>query len=553
MYKTSLIDKVLKSGETIKINIDELTNGSHQKIEVICDVCDIECSVEYISYIKSGNIGGSYLCRKCRLKKNNLEKYGVENVFQLESVKNKIKIDNIIKYGVENVSQVKEIRNKAENTMIDRFGVRFSLQNKELVDKLKKNNISKYGVENVSQLDSIKKIKSDIWDNFSLDKKGEILEKRGNTNIERYGVECIFMDIIFRNRIMFTNIERYGYYNPSISEEIKNKIRNSNIETLNNKTLSLSKDVVDIHNVLKQLSIKCEICGDISKMDRRLYYKRHEKNTLICIKCNPINRNISGKEIELMHFIRKNYDGIIIDNDRTIISPYEVDVYLPDLNLAFEFNGIYRHSELFRDKEYHSNKTKMSNNKNVQLIHIWEDDWIYRKDIVKSMIINKLHNTRNRIMSRKCEIREINDIDISRDFLNSNHIQGFVGSTSKIGLFYNNELVSLMTFKISVDGVYELNRFCNKINTIVAGGASRLFNYFLKKFECKKIISFSNNSYSNGSLYTKLGFVENKKLKPDYSYIIGDCRIHKFNFRNSNNDNNIKIYDCGKIKFEYNI
>ena len=220
---------------------------------------------------------------------------------------------------------------------------------------------------------------------------------------------------------------------------------------------------------------------------------------------------------------------------------------------AFEFNGIYWHSELFRDKEYHSNKTKMSNNKNVQLIHIWEDDWIYRKDIVKSMIINKLHNTRNRIMSRKCEIREINDIDISRDFLNSNHIQGFVGSTSKIGLFYNNELVSLMTFKISVDGVYELNRFCNKINTIVAGGASRLFNYFLKKFECKKIISFSNNSYSNGSLYTKLGFVENKKLKPDYSYIIGDCRIHKFNFRNSNNDNNIKIYDCGKIKFEYNI
>ena len=83
MYKTSLIDKVLKSGETIKINIDELTNGSHQKIEVICDVCDIECSVEYISYIKSGNIGGSYLFRKCRLKKITLKSTELKMYFNL--------------------------------------------------------------------------------------------------------------------------------------------------------------------------------------------------------------------------------------------------------------------------------------------------------------------------------------------------------------------------------------------------------------------------------------------------------------------------------------
>ena len=254
-----------------------------------------------------------------------------------------------------------------------------------------------------------------------------------------------------------------------------------------------------------------------------------------------------------------------------------MDVYLPELKIAFEFNGLYWHNELNKENNYHLNKTELCEQNGIQLIHIYEDDWIYKQDIVKSMISNKLGKTSNKIFARKCEIKEISDNNLVRLFLDENHIQGFVGSKIKIGLFFNNELVSIMTFgnrrvvmgkKTTNVDEYELLRFCNKINTNVIGGASKLFKYFIKKYNPSEITTYADRSFSRGKLYEKLGFKFVSKTQPNYCYVIGRKKYYRFNFRkniliNEGFDPNkteheimlerkiYRIYDSGNLKFNF--
>jgi len=254
-----------------------------------------------------------------------------------------------------------------------------------------------------------------------------------------------------------------------------------------------------------------------------------------------------------------------------------LDIYLPELKLAFEFNGLWWHNELYKDKNYHLNKTEECEKLGIQLIHIWEDDWIYKQDIVKSIIINKLNKTPNKIFARKTIIKEINDNKLIREFLDKNHIQGFVGSKVKLGLFFENELVSLMTFgnrrvamgkKTTNIDEYELLRFCNKLNTNVIGGASKLFKYFINNYKPKEITTYADRSISQGKLYETLGFISQGKTEPNYYYINNKIRQHRFNFRKdvlvkqgydaNKTEHDImlerkifRIYDSGNLKYSF--
>ena len=149
----------------------------------------------------------------------------------------------------------------------------------------------------------------------------------------------------------------------------------------------------------------------------------------------------SKDEIKIHDFIKEHYNGEIITLSKKVIGE-ELDIYLPEFKLAIEFNGLYWHNEITKDKNYHKRKSDLCKDKGIQLIHIWEDDWNYKQDIVKSMILNKLNKTSIKIYARKCNLKEITNNETIRKFLNENHIQGFVGSTVKLGLFYNNELAA---------------------------------------------------------------------------------------------------------------
>jgi hypothetical protein len=315
----------------------------------------------------------------------------------------------------------------------------------------------------------------------------------------------------------------------------------------------------------------CNKCNSEFTIQRQLWRNRIKDNEEVCLICNKITNNISKTEKVILNYIKSVYDGTIIENYR--INNKEIDIYLPNLKLGFEYNGLYWHSELNKEEKYHFDKSINFNKLGINLIQIWEDDWKYKSDIIKSMISNRI-NKSQRLFARDCEIVEITNNELIRSFLIENHIQGFVGSKVKVGLLYNGELVCLMTFgslrkalgKYNKEGIFELLRFCNKKYTSVIGGASKLIKYFIEKFKPIEIISYSLNSYSNGNLYKKLGFKFIKESGINYFWCKNGIRYHRFNFRKDKlvkegADNNkteveimsemsyYRVFDCGVKKW----
>lgn len=287
-----------------------------------------------------------------------------------------------------------------------------------------------------------------------------------------------------------------------------------------------------------------------------------------CKKCKVI---ISEKEQLIFDYLS---DFIYCkQTDRQQIKPQELDIYIPELNIGVEFCGLYFHSDKFRRNRYHIDKLNVCEEKGVRLIQIFEDEWLEKEEICKSRLLNIIGKTPNKIFARKCEIREVSAKE-AREFLNTNHIQGNVNSKVKLGLYYNNELVSLMTFgnlrknlgQTHKEGHYELLRFCNKLYTNVVGGASKLLKYFEKKYQPESIISYADRRWSNGDLYKSLGFDFVSYSEPNYFYIKNAKRENRFKYRKSElvkqgfdvdkTEKQImeergykRIYDCGTMKF----
>lgn len=287
-----------------------------------------------------------------------------------------------------------------------------------------------------------------------------------------------------------------------------------------------------------------------------------------CPDCNP---NTSKQEIEVVDFIASIYNGIIETSDRNILSGKELDIFLPEINLAIEYNGLYWHSEVHKSNNYHIEKTKLCDKNGIRLIHIFEDEWLSKKDIVKSRLSSILNSTTNKIYARKSIILEV-PYSESKKFLDDNHIQGSLITAINIGLYYDGELVSLMSFNkprtsTSNDDIdYELVRFANKINTNVTGGASKLLKYFIKTHSPNKILSYADIRWSNGDLYETLGFDYISTSEPNYQYIINGLRVNKSGYRKSKLvkmfgetdkseheimlDHGIRrIYDCGVKRY----
>lgn len=290
-----------------------------------------------------------------------------------------------------------------------------------------------------------------------------------------------------------------------------------------------------------------------------------------CPKCSDF---VSSHEIEIQNFLKQN--NVCYESSYHKLKDIkEIDIISLSDKIGIEINGLYWHSEIFKNKSYHLNKTKIMNENGFRLVHIFEDEWVYKKDICKSILLNIFNKTKRSIFARNCTIKEISYAD-SKVFLNENHIQGNCISKFKFGLFFDEELVSVMTFskgRISLgskneESVYELTRFCNKLNTIVVGGASKLFKHFIRNKNPKKIISYCDRRWNTGNLYKKLNFIFVKETRPNYFYVKNGKRYNRFTFRkdklvtSGNNKNKTeseimkslgfnKIFDCGCFKFEW--
>lgn len=466
---------------------------------------------------------GKFCSKKCSLEHNKVE----NNL--------KRKNTNIEKYGCENPLSNKEVREKISKTTIEKYGMKVSPKSLAKIKERASNFITigretikeKYGVDNAILIDGI-------------------ITKRSKSNIEKYGSNY-FPNSRKKELPIIKGIEVVEVINPSIED----------------KELYPHKNDI--------IKFKC-ICGNVEEHPYETYKFRIRNFATPCSICSNIKDNISKAENDLVQFF-KDQNITVESNTRNIIPPKELDIYLPEYNIAIEYNGLYWHSEeRGRDKNYHLNKTNECSKKGIKLIHIFEDEWIYKKEIVKSRLNSYLGKS-DIIYARKTKLELITSKD-AMIFCNENHIQGGVNSKINLGLKYNNELVSVMTFsKVNSsrgkqDIEYELVRFCNKLNTTVVGGASKLFSYFVKNYSPNEILSYSNNRWSGGDLYSILGFKNEGNTSPGYWYIKNNKRYHRYNFTKHKlvemgHDKNkseseimrelgySKIWDCGNAKWKW--
>jgi len=502
-----------------------------------------------------------------------LSKYGVTNPKksreivknEQEGIRQRNNGNHYMKDGIS--------REKFNNTMLDKYGVKWAQQSEEINKKSIETFLNNPDITNIINNRSL------LNKNKSIEEKKIISIKKKESIERKFGSYLEFYNLRVKDSIIKFSLCKYGvnHFMESdifISDRIdkyKSNIDNKIISLLSS---GLSYNGRTYNNNLTDtyLNLYCDKCNSCFDITRQLFVNRTKIKDEVCLKCNPVSSGTSKMQLDLYTYINSHVYSI----DRIKVDNMEIDVYIPALKLGFEFNGLYWHSELYKEKNYHLNKTKLCNDQGISLFHIWEDDWLYKQDIVKSMILNKLGKTPNRIFARKCQVKEVTDNKLIREFLETNHIQGFVGSKIKIGLFYENELVSLMTFgnlrkslgQKSEEGYYELLRFCNKLNTTVVGGASKLFKYFLNHYKPIDIKSYSDLSRSNGNMYKQLGFTLQHNSIPNYYYVIDGIRKHRFNFRKDklikegadplkteiqimNDKGFYRIFDCGMQKWNF--
>ena len=490
------------------------------------------------------------------------ERYGTDNVFQAKEIKEKSKSTIQSKYGVDNISQSQENKDKIKQISNDKYGVDHFFQAEEVKQKSKETIIERHGVDNISQ--SLKN---------QIEKKERFKENHG---VEHH-MQLQDMKDHFKNYWM-DKIGRLSNLNLlEIQQKASSSIQETYLKKMEDKFVNLPSYIsyIERNKETGKYIFYCDNCKTNVELYCQ-YVQYHTHDGYICPTCDPNPRNTSKFELEVFGFLESIYSDEIIQKDRTQIKPKELDIFLPAKNLAIECDGIYWHSELYVDKNYHLNKTNKCMDKGINLIHLFEDEWKHQKEIVKSRLKYMLGVSDKSIYARNCDIK-ILEANVKNSFLNEHHIQGEDKSSIKLGLFNQSELVSVMTFStpniakggtVTHQGIYELNRFCNKSGYNVPGSASKLFSYFKKNYEYDNIFTYADKRWSDGGLYRNLGMVQQKDTNPNYWYIINDIRVHRFNFRKSNlvkmehytierSEREImqlegipRIWDCGHHKFE---
>lgn len=477
--------------------------------------------------------------------------------------------------------------------------------------------LDRYGVKNVSELDSVKQKISE------KNSSETVKAKRARTSLEHWGVDnpaknpdvaakmsSIMSSESYLLRREQTCIDRYGFKSPMMSDAVKNKKAATSVERYGRTGRSYSKNdikkmMTDSSKVENYMSFRkdpetfiksnFEDSPTISQLESILgvtntpIYK-----ILIEHECRDLLKSsFSSLEDSVVEFLTSQYPDIeIVRCDRTIINPQEIDIYLPQYKLGIECNPVSTHNSSFVDPwgegpkspSYHRHKSLAAMESGIFLYHIFGYEWNNYPEVVKSMLTNLIGRS-SKIGARETYVDEVT-YEESKRFLDVNHRQRSCGASIRIGLRIRgtDELVALMTFgrlrhtmgrTDLTCNVYELSRFCNKLDLSVIGGASKLFNYFINHYEFDEIVSFSDISHTRGNLYKILGFTEVSEVPPSYTWVDKYDQIYynrvscqKSNLKKLLQDSSIdvvnktekqimeehgfaQVYDSGKVKWSY--
>ena len=476
---------------------------------------------------------------------------------------------------------------KQRNTMLERYGtdciLRHFPQNKTDEEKKrtkekrrKINDVKKYGSDSLSSSEKRKMTMLKNHGVASVAELPEVRKKMMSTLKEKYG-DNPFCEM--KKMAESTNIARYGVSNPLKNSEIREKARRSFVVNSFKRMLDRWKnDVIPMFSVEEYDNMhhvyrwKCVHCGN--EFESRIYtteFSSVDRYLPRCLVCHPLMEGISGEEKEIADYVKSIYNGEVIENCRNVISPYELDIYLPEKNVAIEFDGIYWHSEQQgKDASYHLGKTMACEENGIRLVHVFEDEWSLKQEIVKDRINSVLGVNSNKLQARKCIVKTI-ESRIANNFLEENHLQGGDHSSIQEGLFFNDELVAVMTFgkpRFSKNYDWEMIRFASKTGTSIAGGASKMLAFF-RNNHSGNIVSYADRRYSDGNLYEKLGFRLESISSPNYLWTNGKSVLTRYQCQKSRlakllgdgfdstktevenmQDNGwFRIFDCGNLVY----
>ncbi len=342
-------------------------------------------------------------------------------------------------------------------------------------------------------------------------------------------------DYLVDNRFLVRNIKKSIYYLDMCKfpydENNKSKLMQMYYHWLND-ILEIPKcPVCKIKNntFFKNHYHKC--CSHSCAAKKKYLFDEDHINAQIenlHVKTNNNYEYISG-HAEVIEYVKTLICEDFIDiNNRKILNGKELDVYVESFKFGIEYNGVYYHSYNFgKEENYHYNKSEICDNLGISLLHVYEDQWIHKKDIIKSMISNKLHKNK-KIYARNTTIKKLTPKE-AKEFFDNCHLAGHTNASIYYGLVHNDIIVCAMSFsKPRFDKKYqwEIIRFSNLLFTSVIGGASKLFKQFVKEYNPSSVMSYSSNDIGNGGLYSTLGFTYVSRLSQGYCYIDNNCVRH---------------------------
>lgn len=298
--------------------------------------------------------------------------------------------------------------------------------------------------------------------------------------------------------------------------------------------------------------------------------------------CPYCSFSVSSHELNILEFIKQIIPEEEIQTNRRVLKNLhnryktEIDIYIPKMNLGFEYNGVYYHSERYTpNTSRHKLKRESAKRQGINLIQIWEDAWTFRNTAVKNLIAAKLGKldqiTQNKVFARNLSI-ELISFEKASEFLDTYHIQGKASGKYYIGGFdQEGNLAAVMVLKHLNNTRYLLSRYATYGS--VVGGHSKFISWVRKNLDISILETFADLDVSDGGLYESTGWVKVKELPEDYRYLVKGRREHKFNYRLNRFKNDpeliweagksekelaimnglYRVWDSGKVKYELDL
>lgn len=527
-FKQSVLYQEIKNATPCLSDSDDIT--LRERIFYIQNNLDTQIKCKVCKCKLNMKVTGDYpnTCFKCTRKYYKYKSCSATKKKNAKTLYNKLKskYDN---NQYELLDETTILQFIEERCKLTHYGEKHTFVN----EKIKKNNVDML----LSILSYTEKYKKVDFDNISWSERFYLFTHKTPTpkckSCKSEYVKYINIKLGYTNYCK--NTCRHTYFMDTVNQEILNQ----DFELVSDTTGGLKGST---------FSLKCKKCNKL--VDRQLTNGRWK--SIHCSGCfGEIGKSKGEKEVgSFIASLNLEFE----ENNKTIINPKELDIFIPSKNLAIEFNGIYWHCDFFLDKNYHLEKTNMCKEQGVQLIHILETEWNENADIVKSIIKSKLGIYDTRIFARQCKLKIVTK-EHKKSFLNDNHIQGNDNSSIYYGLYYNDELVSLMSFgkrKICrSESEWELIRFCSKKNYQIVGSASKLLSHFEKENNIKKLKTYADLRYSfSPDFYLKLGFTLKHISKPNYWYSKNNTILHRVNFQKHKLSKKLQKFDPKLTEYE---